>query len=80
LSWINVETLNQCLGFWIGFGIQPYIRMGVAAEKALEPQYVAAVGTADDHRATRARLHQSDPAQDERAHDPLAQFRLGDEQ
>ena len=35
---------------------------------------------ADQHRAAGAALDQADPAQDQRAHDALAEFGFGDQQ
>jgi hypothetical protein len=35
---------------------------------------------ADDHRPAHPRLQETDAAQNEGAHDPLAEFRLGDQQ
>ena len=54
--------------------------MTVAAEKALQPEHVAVLGTADDHWPARLRLQESDPAQDQGAHDPLAEFSFRDQQ
>jgi len=54
--------------------------MAVAAEKALQTKHVAVLSTADDHRPARPRLQETDAAQNEGAHDPLAEFRLGDQQ
>jgi hypothetical protein len=52
----------------------------VAAQEAGEPQHVAVVGRADDHRPAGAGLEQPDAAQDERAHDALAELGLGHQQ
>ena len=49
-------------------------------KKALEPQHVAVVGTADDDRSADAGLEQADAAQDQRPHDPLAEIRFRDQQ
>lgn len=53
--------------------------MPVPAQEAVEPQDIAIARPADDDRA-RAAFDQPDPAQDERAHDPLAQLGLGHQQ
>ena len=74
-----MKTFDQRLGVGIRLGIEAQMRMAVVAEKALQPQHVAVVGAADDHRPARAGLQQADAAQDERAHDALAELRLGDE-
>src|SRR5258707_61267 len=80
LTRIDVKALDERFGFWIGFGIEALMRMSVAAEKALQTKHVAVLSTADDHRPARPRLQKADAAQNERAHDPLAEFRLGDQQ
>ncbi len=54
--------------------------MTVAAEKALQPQHVAILGPADDDRSAGAGLEQADAAQDQRAHDPLAEIGFRDQQ
>ena len=54
--------------------------MAVAAEKIDQPQHVAVLVMADDHRTTGARLDQPDTPQDQGAHDPLAELGLGDQQ
>ena len=54
--------------------------MAVAAEKALQPKHVSVLRTADDHWSARSRLEDGDAPQNERAHDPLAQLCLGDQQ
>ena len=56
------------------------MRMAVAAQKAREPQHVAVLGAADDHRPAGAGLEQPDAAQDQRAHDALAELGLRDQQ
>src|SRR5262249_50117668 len=50
------------------------------AEKVREPKHVAAAALTDDHRTAGARFKQSDAAQDECAHDPLAELRFSDQQ
>jgi hypothetical protein len=52
------------------------MRMPIADKESFEPQHVAIVDAADDHGPTGTRLDQPDPAQDQGAHDPLAQFGL----
>ncbi len=54
--------------------------MGVAREKALEPEHIAVVGTADDDRSADTGLEQADATQDQRPHDPLAKIRFRDQQ
>ena len=50
--------------------------MAVAGEETLQPQHVGIVGAADDHRPAGAGLQQADAAQDQRAHDALAELGL----
>ena len=71
-----MEAIDQRLGFRIGLGIEPLMRMAIAAEKALEPKHIAILGPADDHRSACAGLQQPDATQNQRAHDPLTKFRL----
>jgi hypothetical protein len=52
--------------------------VAVAVEEALQPQHVRIPPAPDDHRA-RAGLDQAHAAEDQGAHDPLAELRLGDE-
>jgi hypothetical protein len=52
------------------------MRMTVALEKALQPQHVAVLGAAHDHRSAGSSLDQADTAQDEGAHDPLSELRF----
>src|SRR5712671_3706008 len=80
LTRIDLKALDESFGVRIGFGIETLMRMAVAAEKALQTKHVAVLSTADDHRPARPRLQKADAAQNERAHDPLAEFRLGDQQ
>jgi len=77
---IDVKPLDQRLGFTIRFGIEPLTRMAVAAQKALEPKHITVPWATDDHRPASSRLEEPDPTQYQRAHDPLAQLRLCDEQ
>ena len=56
------------------------MRMRIAAEKVCQPKHVAVIGAADDHRSTGPGLEQADAAQDQGAHDPLAELRLRDDQ
>ena len=56
------------------------VGMAVAPEKILQPRHVAERVGADQHRAADAALDQADPAQDQRAHDALAEIGFGDQQ
>ena len=75
-----MEALDQRLGFGVGVGIEQLMRLTVAAQKNLQPQHVAIVGAADDDRAAGAGFQQPDAADDQRAHDPLAELGFGDQQ
>ncbi len=54
--------------------------MRVAAEKMLQPKYVAIVGAADDDWSAGSGFEQAHAAQYQGPHDPFAQFRLGNDQ
>ena len=56
------------------------MRMTIAAEKAFEPKDIAALRATDNHRPAGAGLEQPDATQDQGAHDPLSELRLGDQQ
>ena len=56
------------------------MRLPVAAQEGLQPDDVGDVRRADQHRAAGAGLDQADAAQDQRAHDALAELGLGDQQ
>ena len=56
------------------------VGLAVAGEETLQPHHVAERVGADQHRAADAALDQADPAQDQRAHDALAELGLGDQQ
>ena len=49
-------------------------------KKAFETQNIAIIGAADDYRAAGAGLEQANPAQDQGAHDALAELGLFDHQ
>ena len=73
----DAELLDQHLAAGIRFWIEPLMRMTVAGEEVLQPQHVAVVGPADDDRAAGAGFQQAHAAQDQRAHDALAELGLG---
>src|SRR5262249_1078221 len=52
----------------------------VSGKKILEAQKLRRLWPADQHRAAGAGFDQSNATQDQRAHDPLAKVRLGDDQ
>ena len=80
LPGIDMEALDQRLGFGVDVGIEQLLRMAVAAQKDLQPQHVAIVGATDDDRAAGAGLQQPDAAEDQGAHDALAELGLGNQQ
>ena len=75
-----MEAVDQRLGLRVGFGIKPHARRAVAREKAFEPQHVGVFGAADDDRPADAVLQHLRAAQDQRAHQPFAKLRFGDQQ
>ena len=79
LTGVDLEALDQRFCLRIGLRAQRLMRMAIAAEKVFQPQHIAALGPADDHRAAGTDLEQADTAQDQGAHDPLAELRLGDQ-
>ncbi len=80
LAGIDLKTLDERPRLGIGLRVERLARVAVAAQEAFQPQHIAVVGASDDHRPADARLEQADPAQDQRAHDPLAKFGFGDQQ
>ena len=75
-----MEALDQRLRFRIGVGIERLVRVAIAGQEALQPQYIAALGVADDDGPARSRLDQAHTTQDQGAHDPLAELRLRHQQ
>ena len=67
-------------GILVGRGIEQMMRLAVARQEILQPRHVAKRCRPDQHRAAGAALDQADPAQDQRAHDALAQFGFRDQQ
>jgi hypothetical protein len=80
LPGIDMKAFDQRLCFGIGFGIEQLMRMTVAAQKTLQPQHVAILGPADDDRSAGAGFEQAHAAQDQCAHDALAEIGLRDKQ
>jgi hypothetical protein len=80
----------QLLGIWrVAFDQRPCIsvlvrvkdlmRIAVAREKILQAHQIRVQCGPDQNRAASAVLDQGDPAQDERPHDPLAEFGFCDD-
>ena len=80
LAGIDMEALDQRLRLGILLRVDPLVGMPVAGEEALEPKRVAVADLADDDRPAGALFENADPAQDQRAHDPLAELGFGDQQ
>ena len=79
LSRIDVETLDESARFWIGLRVKPLVRMTVAGEKGGEPNYVTVADRTDNDRPANSSLDESNPAQDQRAHDALPDLRFGNQ-
>ena len=79
LTHVHMEAIDERLGLRIGLRIKPLAWMPIALEKALKPQHVAIIGTADNDRAAGSGLKQADTAQDQRAHNPFAEIGLRDQ-
>ena len=71
---------DQFGGVVIGGRIEQMMRIAVAGEKSLQADHAARIRRADQHRAAGAALDQADPAQDQRAHDALAEIGFRDQQ
>ena len=67
-------------GVLVGGGIEQMVRLAVARQEILQPRHVAERRRADQHHTAGPALDQIDPAQDQRAHDALAEFGLRDQQ
>ena len=64
----------------IGDRIEQMVRIAVAGEKSLQVDDAGRILRPDQYRAADAALDQADPAQDQRAHDALAEISLRDQQ
>ncbi len=72
---------TSALGVRIGLRVDDGVGMAVAAEEGGEPQDVAlAVAPDDDRRPAGAGLQEADAAQDQRAHDALAELGFLDQE
>ncbi len=76
---VDVEAFEQHARVGVGVRVELMVRMSAPAEEVLEPQHVAVIGAADDDRPGPG-LDQTDAAEDQRAHDLLAEFRLRHQQ
>ena len=64
----------------VASGMHDVVRVAVALEERLQAQHVRRLRVADDHGSTHAGFDERDAAQDQRAHDALAQIGFGDDQ
>ncbi len=71
---------DQLGGIMIPFRVEQMMRNAVAGEKSLQADDAARIQGPDQHRAADPALDQADPAQDQRAHDALAEIGFGDQQ
>ena len=76
----HAEALHRRAARFVGYRIEHRIGIGVAAEKAFEPQQIGRAGPADEQRADAALLEQPDAPQDEGAHHDLADLGGADHQ
>ena len=51
-----METLEQGVRARVGLGVQSLVRMPVAREESFQPNNIAVIGAADDHRSADARF------------------------
>ena len=77
---VDIETLDKDTRVGVDIRIEEPMRMSVSAQKVLQSEHVALMCMPDDHRPTGILFDQADAAQDERAHDPLAELGLGNQQ
>ena len=71
-----MEALKQGVRARVGLGVQSLVRMPVPREESFQPNNIAVICTADNHRSAYTRFEKTDAAQDQRAHDALTQLGL----
>ena len=76
---LDAEALDQRPRAGVAVGIERLVRLTVARQESRQPEHAGVAGGADDQRARETALQQTDAAQDERAHDALAELGLHDE-
>ena len=76
----GVFVADQFGAVGVGGGIDGGVGMAVAGQETLQAQHVGVIGRAHQHRAAAGAFDQRDAAQDEGAHDALADFGLADQQ
>jgi hypothetical protein len=75
-----METLDQRRGVRICLGVQPLVRMAITAEKTFKPKHIPILRTSHDDRSAGTGFKETDPTQNQRAHNALTKFRLRDKQ
>ena len=80
LLWLHAQALDDGATFLVRRGVQDGVGVAVAAEKALKPHKVRRARSADQDRAYATLLDEADAAQDEGAHDRLADLCRADHQ
>ena len=77
---LQVEAVEEAAGIGVGLGVQHAVRVAVARHEALQPLHVARMPGPNQHDAALRVLDEADAAQDEGAHDDLADVGLGGHQ
>jgi hypothetical protein len=75
---LDTEALHDGAAALVGRSIQYGVGIAVAGEKTLQPHEVRRARSADQHRAGTTLLNEPDAAQDEGAHEHLADLRRAD--
>ena len=76
---LDAEALDQSPRAGIAARIEHLVRLSIALQESGQPKHITVAGAADDQRTRDAALNQTDAAQDQRAHDALAELGLRDE-
>ena len=74
---MQTEAIEQRLNTWILVDVDIGVRLGIPGEELADPQRGSRVGRADQYRVSEGAGDQGHPAEDERAHQQLAQLRIG---
>ena len=80
LAGIDMKAFDQRFCFLVFLRIKFLMRMTIATEKAGQSEYAPAFGVPDNYRTAGTFLEQTNPTQDQRAHDALAEFSFSDQQ
>jgi len=70
------KALDQGLRTGIGLWVEPLMRVPIAGKETFEAQNIGMIRAADDHRPAGTRIEKANTAQDQGAHDALAQLGL----